>query len=117
MPRQLSGLVPRTNFSPSCARPGQPGAAVPTWFVMVDAFRGRVDRDHMIFLAEVAEEDYVAGYVASDQEQLFSVARQGKAGDTVGGEVCDLAGRSAGQRLLPDVGGSVSEQSVLKSLS
>ena len=68
-------------------------------------------------LAEVADQDYVAGFVEPGEEQLLAVARPGEVGNKAGGEFSELLRRSAGQGLFPDVRSAVSGQNVLERFS
>ena len=68
-------------------------------------------------LTQIADEDDVAGYVATGEKQLAAVAGPGKIEDQAGSKIRDLARRAARERLLPNVSRAVAGEDELNAVA
>src|SRR4029077_19094179 len=102
------GSAEEENVAPGKVEAGEPcqnlngRLALQAWLTAAKAGRSR------LHLPEVADQDHVARLIALRQQQALAVARPGKIEKQARGEFSELLRRAAGQRLLPDVGGSIS---------
>ena len=68
-------------------------------------------------LAEVADQDYVAGVFAFGEEQLRAVAGPGEIEKEAGSEIGYGPWVTGRKWLLPDIGGAVSREEILQCLA